>query len=211
MTREISVLKNGTGFDLFKSQPIPLVLCRGREGRKSHYRAGHIWGPWQPLRLTFFAQDTRQTPLWLIERRVSAIEPHVLLTRPALPAGKVCLRLDTTDILEEVGLSKPKWWGQGPMCLISTPCFFTFSIPGWLHWMCCLWASILTSGQEDSPELFHLVELSPIFSQTPTWTHWWSSPRALCLICLRPSLGKLQDCSNKWPQHRCTFTNMAGS
>ena len=143
------------------------------------------------------------------EEGVSHRATHTLLTRPTLPAGKVCLRLGSTDILEDAGLSK--WLGQGPTCLISTPCFFTFSTPHWLHWMCYLWASILTSSQGDSPELFHLVQLSAISSQTPTWTHWWNNPRALCLICLHPSLGKLPDCSNKWTQPRCTFTNMAES
>lgn len=35
MTCEISILKNEAGFDLFRSQPIPLVLCRSRESKKS--------------------------------------------------------------------------------------------------------------------------------------------------------------------------------
>lgn len=124
MTCEISILKNETGFDLLKSQPIPLVLYRCREGKKSCQRLGHIW--WLPS--PSFGSPSGQATLPrargklsydLMEKWPGGTEPYIL-TLLAVQPGWGCVRLGTTDILENVGLSERKWLGQHPLCLTST-------------------------------------------------------------------------------------------
>lgn len=154
--------------------------------------------PWQPLRPSFYAQDTWRTLLWLV-RETACSQSRTY--SPDNVSNATWVRLGTTDVLEEaVGLSEQKSLGPDPLCLTSTLVSF---LPSFLIDIveCGVCGSpFWTSGSVCRLERGHrAASLGRTFPFVLFDSCIDSSMKhlcALCLICLAHSLRKLPEWMN---------------
>jgi hypothetical protein len=210
MTCEISILKNETGFDLLKSQPIPLVWYRCRKGKKSSRKSGsHLMtSSCTPTLAALQAKPLpRMAPVTLWRSCLQSLSCLCSPDNVVSISQWGCVNLGHTDILEDVGLSEWQWRDQDPLCWDPLSCFLPPQTPSSLlpiisscyYWMWCPWRLGVCPGQdfwvsvEGREEAFEhratpLLEHSTLFSQTLSLNLLCNSLHTLCLICHHPSL-----------------------